>query len=298
MSMIAAMWLAACVGASGCDDLQDPGSFRQAAGTGESPTGDGTYAVGWKPEVDVDRWVLPDFDLDVFYPALSDGAFDFRESPYPVVMLVQGGLVAREDYYFLADRISSWGYVVVLPSYPFDLASFGPTRASAALDRLEASMEDDTFWQGGLDLSRVAIGGHSLGGVVADWALGDPRFTALYLLASYPSGDDTSSFDGPVLSIAGGADCNSTVDEVYAGYQHYPGPGAYAEIAGMTHYQFTASDEEDEEECPTDLPLETAHADLSAVLIPFLKVYLEDDSSYLTALEARPSGVTIEQDAP
>lgn len=278
-------------------DMTLPGSVWAGPGPGIDPAGIGSFGVGLKAGVTVTRRGLPSFAVDAFYPALSDGSFDYSEGPYPAIVLIQGGAVPVPEYHFLAERWASWGFVVVLPYYPRDLAFYGPTRATDTVDWLEKTSRGETFWTGGLALSEVAVGGHSLGGVVADSAAdGDARFTLLFLLASYPGDDDGNLLNLPVLTVGGSADCAATPDEVAAGYDTYERPRAYAEIEGMTHYQFTATDEEDLEACPPGISLETAHARLSSVMVPFFRWILAGDASLNAAIQQPAAGVTVELD--
>jgi hypothetical protein len=274
------------------ESMSSPGTLRLEEGEGGDPSGTGPFAVGWKPQEAVGSGPRA-FTVDLFYPAEVDASFAYGEAPYPVVILLQGGYVPVADYYYLAERLAGWGYVVALPQYPDDLAANAPLRASITLSYLDRSNGSATFWKGGLDLDQVAVGGHSLGGVMADFALSDPRFNALILLASYPGDDDGASFPGYVIDVGGTYDCAATVGEVETGYYTYGLPRGLALIDGMTHYQFTASDEEDAVDCPPGISLDDAHAHLSGVLVPFLEYWLKGDSSFLPYLTEPEEGVSI-----
>lgn len=277
--------------------LVDPGTFYGDAGPAMEPEDKGPFAVGWKTDVKIYPKQRRSPTMEIFYPSLSDGRFDASGGPYPIILLVQGGLVVVEDYYFLAEQLTSWGFVTALAHYPRDLAIYNPNLTLAALDRLEASNEERSFLQGGLDVDKVGVGGHSLGGVVADMNIDvDPRFDALLMLDTFPGDDNGADFAGATLVVAGIDDCGASNEDKYAGYNTYSAPRAYAAIEGMSHYQFTASAEEDAVDCPPDISLEVAHDNLSSVMIPFVLSTLADDDSFFIHLLEPNEGIDVELD--
>lgn len=271
-------------------------ALRQAAGQGVSPSEVGPFAVSWYSQLPLGSNKSKG-EMALFYPSLTSSAPDPAAGPAPVVVLVQGGAVAEQDYYYLGDRLASWGFVVAIPAYPRDLAVYGPNRTSNALTAVISLAGATPGWENFLNYDALAVGGHSLGGVVADGEVEkDDRFTALFLLASYPGDEDGANFPGPVLSIGGTDDCAATVEEVQAGYDTYAAPKSLTYIDGMTHYQFTASDEEDLQDCPPGVALEVAHNHLSEVLVSWMKVYLSGKVEFLQWMESPSSGITWTQD--
>ena len=271
----------------------------QPAGAGTDPAADGPFAVSVLREAEVRRGGRPDFALDLFLPADASGALDDSRAPYPVVVFVQGGNVAREQYDWISARLASWGFVVAVPQYPADLAFFGKSRTRDTVDALEV-LNQSGFFADTLDLSRLAVGGHSLGGVVADRAIDkDPRFTALFLHGSFPGDNDGADFSGATLSVAGGADCLTSTEKAKDGISLYNAPKAYAEIAGVTHFQFTADDSKDiEDGCVSGVSIEEAHAQISALTVAFLRSALYADEQLLSTFTAPAEGVSVDLDLP
>jgi dienelactone hydrolase len=246
--------------------------------------------------VEVSRALRPDFGVDVYYPALSDGSPDPSGAPYEAVIFVQGGFVPEDSYRWLALRLASWGYVVAVPHYALDLAFFGPRRASAAYDLL-VELQQESFLRGQIATSRVAIGGHSLGGVMANAAARrDPRLQALFLLGSFPGGRGPISLFQPLLSIAGQDDCKAPPAQVTEGFERYQAPKLLAEIEGLGHFQFTDDDAKDQAECPPAGTIDQGHERISLVLLPFLQKALADDTSFAEQLDEPSAGISLRRE--
>jgi dienelactone hydrolase len=267
----------------------------QPAGQAIDPSADGPFAVSLLRDAEVHRGGRPDFALDLFFPGTETGALDDSLAPYPVVVFVQGGLVARDQYHWISARLASWGFVVAVPQYPAELAFFGKSRTHDTVDALE-QFNQGGFFQETLDLKRLAVGGHSLGGVVADRAIDkDQRFKALFMFGSFPGDKDGADFQGATLSVAGGADCLTTTEKALDGISLYNAPKAYAEIAGVTHFQFTADETKDiEDGCLSGISLDEAHAKISALTVSFLRSALAGDDQFLSVFTTPEEGVTIE----
>lgn len=283
-----------------CDDLATPGEWLESAGTGVDPALAGPFAVAWKPDVRVDRFWLPDFNMDIYYPGLSDGAFDFSGAPYPVVVLVPDNGVAGGDYSLLARRLAGWGFVVALPEFPWGVPSFGVFRPGAVLDRLEKSMNDKTFWNGGLDLQAAGVGGVGAGGALADLVtLSDARFDAWFLLAAAPS-VDPGGRAGPVLILGGTPGCDGILGDLDALAARYSAPSVWGRVDGLTAAGLVdvsllgeRTSPSAEGECSHDHTGEDIFRSTSAVLIPFLMHYLTADYAFDDWLRTPPSEVDL-----
>jgi hypothetical protein len=180
--------------------------------------------------------------VDVVYPSGDDLAPAVRGAP--AVALIQGGLVAPERYRWLAVHLASLGIAVALPEATLDLAVAEPANGALALDALrEASAPWGLLPGLALDGGPSAVGGHSLGGVVAaqHWAA-DPAVDGLFLLASYPApGDPVEAAQAgrPVLALVGTADAVSEPVEIAEEMARFDGPVWLGEIAEMNHFAWT-----------------------------------------------------------
>jgi predicted dienelactone hydrolase len=101
-------------------------------------------------------------------PAASTG-------PFPLVVLEPGFAVGSSSYAWLAEHVTSHGYVVVTLVHAEDLdprdlgevAVLRPAAVSAVLDGLGKLTISEPRWGRTLDMGRVAVVGHSIGGFSA-----------------------------------------------------------------------------------------------------------------------------------
>lgn len=210
--------------------------------------------------------------VDVFYPAHATGApVGVR---LPAFVLLQGGFVEPRRYGWQAEALAREGFVVALPRHELDLAFFSIETGHEAR-RLLVQPPRGSLLEGLVDASRISVGGHSLGGVVATKLALAGGYRGLVIEASFPDFADTEalkSWAGPSLSLAGALDCSAPLDAVRAGWERLPAPTALQVLAGVTHFQFTDSEEKDlQRGCPPEVPLAEAHARIAASLAAFLK---------------------------
>lgn len=217
--------------------------------------------------------VLP---VHVYFPAEADGR-PRREGGgrAPGLVLVQGGFVEARDYRDLAARLAAGGRVVAVPEHGFDLALLALDNGRFARELLERPPAGSLL-EGWVEPGRVAVAGHSLGGVVATKLALQGGWRALVLLASYPDDADADALahlGRPSLTVAGEADCRAPVERVVAHAQLLPSPSVLATLAGVSHYQFTDSDAPDRHDagCAPGIALELAHARIAAVADAFLR---------------------------
>lgn len=227
---------------------------------------------------------------DVIWPAREDGSAQDLPGGWPTVVFVHGGDVAADRYFWLGAHLASRGYLVAMPHHPLDLAITATGNAIAALHGV---MDDEADHVSGA----TAIGGHSLGGVIAswDWA-NDPAFGGLFLLASYPTEDtDVASRGGsPVLSIVGEEDGYAAPADCAAGAALFSDPVYYAEIPGMIHFSWVDDNEPDELAADGDPSrgTESVRTDGMLLIDSWLDGWLEDDADALATLNADPYLVT------
>ena len=163
--------------------------------------------------VELGRWA-------VFAPASAVPSTGFVFYP--------GGRVDWRSYAPAAREIARAGFLVVIAPMPLDLAVLGGNAA----DRVIPAFPSVTRW---------AIGGHSLGGVMAaSYARRHEGLVAgLILWASYPAGsDDLSASSLRVASISGDRDGLSTPAEIAASRALLPASTVWTVIEGANHAQF------------------------------------------------------------
>jgi len=194
----------------------------------------------------------------------------------PALVFIQGGAVKTQGYRWLAEALARQGYVVALPEHAADLAFFeidnGREARALLVDPPAGSVLD-----GVVEPERIAVAGHSLGGVVAGKLALSGGFHALAFLASFPdSADDAgmATLGMPSLFLAGRLDCSAKLSQVQEGAAKPPSPTALVVLDGVTHYEFTGDATPDLKGCPPALPLDAAHERISRALRVFLDAAL------------------------
>jgi predicted dienelactone hydrolase len=168
----------------------------------DKKTGD-ALAEEWKLQPDFQRLVRTHASLRA---PIAGGSF-------PIVFLEHGSSMVPALYTVLAEGLASSGFIVVAPNHPPDslisvypdghelkFKSYWPAEADRrtqgvaigkfadevlvadvrfVLDQLQGMNSNDHFWHGHLDLSKIGIVGHSMGGTTAALAtLEEPRILA------------------------------------------------------------------------------------------------------------------------
>lgn len=125
-----------------------------------------------------------------------------NEKPTKGFIFYPGGKVEPESYAALCRGIAEKGYLVVIAPMTLDLAILSPDKA----DQIINDFSDIKTW---------AIGGHSLGGVMAaKYASKNPEIKGLALYAAYPQGDELSELDLDVVSIYGSEDGVADIEKI------------------------------------------------------------------------------------
>ncbi len=212
-------------------------------------------------------------------------------SRWPALVLVQGAFVAPQDYLWLAGSLAARGYVVALPEHPLDFSLSAIDNGRFA-QRLLTSPPEGSLLEGLVDPSRIAVAGHSLGGVVASKLALGGGFAALVFLASYPDAADAAripSLGLPSLSLAGELDCSALLPRVRDEASRLPPPSVLVVLQGVTHYQFTVSDRKDQDSgCAPQLPLDTAHERIAELVARFLDAALTGQGTGADTLRRVP----------
>lgn len=165
------------------------------------------YTLGFPGEYPATRYFVEDIEgvspIAVHHPAVPA-----PEGGWPVIVFNAGWNQPRVAYDGYGTQLAQWGYVCIVKFCRSDgLHTFGETRAAenvAENSRLldwaateNVRMESPLYGQ--IDMTRVGVAGHSLGGVIAVGAtVSDPRIKATVDLdGSFP----TAQFD-PSTAVA------------------------------------------------------------------------------------------------
>ena len=232
--------------------------------------------------------------LAVLFPASAEGTA--LGTSRPALVFIQGGFVAARRYEWQAQALARAGYVVVLPENQLELAFFSIDYGEAARGLL-LMPPTGSLLEGLVDPQRIAVGGHSLGSVVALKLALQGGFAAVVLEAGFPDSADAAkvaAFSRPSLSLAGALDCSAKLPVVRTGWEGLPAPTALAVLEGVTHYQFTDSDTEDRRrKCVPEAELADAHQRITGLVLAFLDAALGEGGVGEAALRLVP-GASVE----
>jgi hypothetical protein len=143
-------------------------------------------------------------------------------------IIYPGGHVDYRAYAPTAQAIADQGFLVVIVRMPLNLAVFDPNAAAQVI-------------AGHPEITRWAVGGHSLGGAMAaNFVYNHPgEVDGLVLWGSYPAANnDLSGADLQVVSISGTLDGLSTPEKIAASISLLPTDTVWVAIEGGNHAQF------------------------------------------------------------
>ncbi|MFF3063499.1 alpha/beta hydrolase [Oerskovia sp. NPDC057915] len=168
----------------------------------------------------------------------SDGSVEVLDEAGWIAFVPRGGEASTGLVYSPGARVdvrataavlrplAEAGYLVVALKEPLGIAFTSPNQSASAM----AAFDEVGTW---------AVGGHSLGGVVAASfaAAHDDEVDGLLLHASYPSAD-MSAADVEVTSVWGSRDGLTTPDKIEASRADLPATARFVEIPGAVHAFF------------------------------------------------------------
>ncbi len=174
-----------------------------------------------------------------------------RGRRFRVVLFSHGLGGYRMQTSFLMTHLASWGFVVVAPEHVErglavvlggDFSKIDTTKAPDQLRGALARMRTESTLPGGrfengLELDRIAVSGHSMGGASASALAGDPGIRVTVLLASPGYGDLPP--EQPSLSLWGAADHVATPGSLAQAFAKRPSPRRSIGIARAGHLAFT-----------------------------------------------------------
>lgn len=144
--------------------------------------------------------------------------------PTKGLIFYPGAKVEPDAYGELCSKIAEQGYLVVIAPMTLNLAILSPNKAEDIINKYNT-------------IQTWAIGGHSLGGVMAaKYALKDDRISGVVFYASYPTGDEMANSNLKVLSIYGSNDGVAKLDKVRNAA--FPQDSSILEIEGGNHAGF------------------------------------------------------------
>lgn len=218
--------------------------------------------------------------VSVLFPADGEGRPSSRNNP--AVVYIQGGAVSPSRYEWQGVELAKRGYVVAFPRHQLDLAFFSIDHGQAARQAL-LNGEAGSALEGLVDPARVAVAGHSLGGVVTMKLALQGGFQAAVVQASFQDTADNAKVPGltiPTMYLAGQGDCQAKEAQVREGWATVPAPSALVVLEQVTHYQFTDSQAEDEKKgCPVALDLPVTHGRIMQAMTAFLASALASPAS-------------------
>lgn len=154
----------------------------------------------------------------------------FKGNPEkPAILFYQGALVENTSYSIWAKKLYDIGYSVYLIKAPLNLAILSPNKADELIETN--------------NIKNYAIGGHSLGGVIASQFAAknktDSRLKGVFFLASYPNDKgNLNNFLGDVLSVTGSSDGVINNNKYNEAKQYLPNQTQYKTIEGGNHSGF------------------------------------------------------------
>ncbi len=215
--------------------------------------------------------------VTVFFPATDEGFANGTN--LPALVYVQGGAVNPARYAWQGIELAKRGYVVAMPRHPLDLAFFAADFGQTARRVLVSPQTAGVFTtmsvlEGVVDPGRIAVAGHSLGGVVTMKLALAGGFQAAVVQASYSDPADDGKLPAlaiPTMYLAGQSDCMAKEQQVRAGWAKVSSPTALVVLEGVTHFQFSDSDAEDvKRSCIPVTSLDDAHGRILDAMTGFL----------------------------
>ncbi len=123
-----------------------------------------------------------------------------KEGGWPVIVFLHGSGGFALAYTALGRELAARGYIVVLSNTAISDAELQRQDGNALFVALQASNQDeDSFWHGGLNMERVGLAGHSMGGgSTAHVLASNPGYAAGFCFAPWQGGLDFDTDCGDI----------------------------------------------------------------------------------------------------
>ncbi len=146
--------------------------------------------------------------------------------PTTGLIFYPGARIPPESYAVYMRAFAEHGYLAVVVKMPLNMALLGGDRASEVI----SAHPSITSW---------AIGGHSLGGVMAtSYAVKTPQIKGLLLYGAYPDSDFSHVTSLTITSIYGTNDTLATPAKIFASKNYLPDTTHFVPINGSIHGYF------------------------------------------------------------
>lgn len=299
----------ACAAETSCSDV-----VTWTAGTCLDPRDAGAYAPGvrvipWTKDSAASPGTPRTLDTVIWYPApagsgpiapgydgVLDAPLDPSGGPYPVVLFSHGACGYPNQSTFLTPLLASRGYIVVAPPHPGNTISQLPGCAAPAalamsfIERpqdmifvlnqiLAAGAESGSPFFGAVDGTRVAMTGHSFGGLTTFLVASlDARVKAAIAMA--PATPANGKFTMPSMVILGNVDSVVNNPAARNAYAASAAPKLLVEVEHAGHYAF-ADGCFPGPDCnpPTTLTQPEANTASLRYIVPFLERYLRGNDA-------------------
>jgi len=185
----------------------------------------------------------------------------------PVVVHLQGGSVDAQHYAGFGRALAQAGFAVIIPNHlrvlgppgsPPSQLTEGQVVAAAVRGLARAAQAPGSWLHARVDLDRIAVTGHSFGGVVGLYTVAGlcmapfcspplqrPSLRAAAFFGSHLIRDgkaEVPPMQGvPVALLAGLQDGRTLPDQIRATYDRLSGPRSLIGIDGVNHYGITDS---------------------------------------------------------
>jgi pimeloyl-ACP methyl ester carboxylesterase len=196
----------------------------------------------------------------------QDGLITFEPSAMRTTtgfIFYPGGRVDYRAYAPVLREIAAQGYFVAVVQVNLNLAFFDINAADDVISRHP-------------EITRWAVGGHSLGGVAGSvYASRHPEVTGgVVFWASYPADDSLKGLGVPVLSVYGSNDGLSTLDKIEESRALLPPDAIFVLIEGGNHAQFGSYGGQSGDN-PASIPAEEQRAQVAEATAKFLETLKE-----------------------
>lgn len=170
-------------------------------------------------------------------PDSKAGVPPFAYRTWPVVVLSPGGAAdSAQGYNSFGSWLASWGYITLVVAFDTDNADDRAPRFMHAVDWLEFQHKESSgMLNGRIDLDRIALAGHSLGGHAALLAAySDERVKCVVGLA--PSGpDELPELHQPATCVIAGSS-DQYLQYSQGAFKAATGERYWFAVDGMDHF--------------------------------------------------------------